>query len=215
MRFGADESPESSIRLARADDRAAVSRVCLLTADAGSDATGLYLDDTVVADIYAGPYLELEPELSFVVDTDRGVEGFIVGTADTRQFVERYRAEWLPGFARRHARPVPLPGAELSIAEEMTDRGYRPENMLIDELDDFPAHLHINLLPTLQGQGLGRQLIRTMLAALRERGIGAVHLGVASSNTSAIAFYRRLGFTELASSTPAHPLYGIRTDASV
>jgi ribosomal protein S18 acetylase RimI-like enzyme len=97
----------------------------------------------------------------------------------------------------------------------MTDRGYRPENMLIDEVDAFPAHLHINLLPSVQGQGLGRELIRTMLTALRERGIPAVHLGVSATNVSASAFYRRLGFTELASSTPEHPLFGIRTDAPV
>lgn len=151
----------------------------------------------------------------------------MVATADTRRFIERYRAEWLPGFAERHARPAAAgqsgtdqqgtepTGSVLSVAEEMTDRGYRPENMLIAELDEFPAHLHINLMPSLQGQGFGRELIRTILAALRERGVGAVHLGVAPTNVAAIAFYRRLGFTELASSTPAHPLFGIRTDAAV
>jgi len=209
----------SSIRLARSDDQADVYRVCLLTGNAGSDATGLYRDNTVVADIYAGPYLALEPELSFVVETDRGVEGYVIATADTRRFVERYRELWLPGFATRHPRPAPASGTEsgtaLSVADEMTERGYRPEGMLIDEVDEFPAHLHINLLPSLQGQGLGRELIRTILAALRERGVTAVHLGVSPSNSAASAFYRRLGFTELASSTPEHPLFGIRTDASV
>ncbi|GAA3891457.1 hypothetical protein GCM10022381_36680 [Leifsonia kafniensis] len=216
---GPELRPTSSIRQYRAADRADVYRVCLLTGDAGTDATGLYLDETVVADIYAGPYLELEPDLSFVVDTDRGVEGYIIGTADTRQFVRRYREHWLPGFADRHARPAAALGValgtELSLAEEMADRGYRPENMLIDEVDEFPAHLHINLLPSLQGQGLGRELIRTLLAALRERGVAAVHLGVSPTNASASAFYRRLGFTELGSSTPEHPLFGIRTDAPV
>ncbi len=33
-----------------------------------------------------------------------------------------------------------------------------PERMLIPELADYPAHLHIRLLPEFQGQGWGRQL---------------------------------------------------------
>jgi ribosomal protein S18 acetylase RimI-like enzyme len=222
-----DGRPASSIRLYQTADQADVYRVCLLTGNSGTDATGLYLDDTVVADIYAGPYLELEPELAFVVETERGVEGYAIATAHTKQFIERFREEWLPGFAKRHARPAANPAANpsdepgenprpaLSVAEEMTERGYRPENMLIDEVDEFPAHLHINLLPSLQGQGLGRELIRTILAALREHGADAVHLGVSPSNTSASAFYRRLGFTELASSSPERPLFGIRTDAEL
>ena len=36
---------------------------------------------------------------------------------------------------------------------------------------EYPAHLHIDLLPELQGQGWGRRLIDTLVAALRERGV--------------------------------------------
>ena len=65
------------------------------------------------------------------------------------------------------------------------------------ELADHPAHLHINLLPGYQGRGHGRTLMTTFLAALRARGVPAVHLGVASANTGARAFYARMGFTEI------------------
>ena len=37
--------------------------------------------------------------------------------------------------------------------------------------EDYPAHLHIDLLPEVQGQGWGRLLIATLVDALRERGV--------------------------------------------
>ena len=94
---------------------------------------------------------------------------------------------------------------------ELIEAGVDPERMRIAELAEYPAHLHIDLLPELQGQGFGRRLIDTLRAALAARGVPAVHLGMDAANTGARAFYDRLGFHELASSTPQSPLLGITT----
>ena len=80
------------VRPYRPGDRAAVYRICLLTGQDGGDATGLYPDD-LIPDVYAGPYVELEPDLAFVLDTTDGVAGYVIGAADTREFVRRYREE--------------------------------------------------------------------------------------------------------------------------
>jgi ribosomal protein S18 acetylase RimI-like enzyme len=70
--------------------------------------------------------------------------------------------------------------------------------MLVPEIADrYPAHLHIDLLPSGQRRGLGRRLMNTYLDALRERGVPGVHLTMDPANTGARAFYDRLGFTEL------------------
>lgn len=195
------------IRPYRPEDRAAVYRICTLTGDSGGDATGLYESDDLIPDIFAGPYVDFEPELAFVVDTGVTIAGYIIAAADTRAFVERYRTERLPDFAAKYPRDAgPVP--------EMVDLGYQPERMLVAEVDDYPAHLHIDLLPELQGLGFGRKLVRTLLAALAARGIRGLHLTMAASNTPARAFYDRLGFVELPSSTPHAPVLGIRTDAA-
>ena len=76
----------------------------------------------------------------------------------------------------------------------MVDILHHPERMVVPALAAWPAHLHIDLLPAYQRRGLGRQLIETFLAALREAGVRAVHLGVATRNVKARAFYDRLGF---------------------
>ena len=61
----------------------------------------------------------------------------------------------------------------------------------------FPSHLHIDLLPRLQGGGHGRRLMDMQLAALRDRGSQGVHLNVNAANLRALGFYRHLGFAEL------------------
>jgi ribosomal protein S18 acetylase RimI-like enzyme len=187
-------------------DYDAVSRICTLTAERGGDATGLYVSDELMPDIFVRPYVSLEPELAFVVEDTEGVAGYIVGVADTRRFVERFRAEWLPRIetAYEHTQPV------VTKDDNIRHLGFWPERMLIPELDEYPAHLHIDLLPRLQGRGLGRQLIDTLVAALRERGVAGLHLSMDAANTNARAFYDRLGFTELPSSTPDAPVLGTR-----
>ena len=60
-------------------------------------------------------------------------------------------------------------------------------------LTDFPAHMHIDLLPHVQASGWGRRLIETELAALRAHDVAGVHLGVSPTNEQAIGFYRHLG----------------------
>lgn len=194
------------IRPYRSSDYDAVSRICTLTAERGGDATGLYVSDELMPDIFVRPYVRLEPELAFVVDNDGEVGGYIVGVADTRGFVERFTAEWLPEFEKKYTHVVP----HTNKNEMIIHLGFWPERMLIDEVDEYPAHLHIDLLPPLQGRGLGRQLIERLKSELRDRGVPGLHLTLDAANTEARAFYDRIGFTELPSSAADAPALGMR-----
>jgi len=62
----------------------------------------------------------------------------------------------------------------------------------------FPAHLHMNLLPRAQGQGVGRLLLKHWLAATH---VGGVHVGVSGQNVRAARFWQRHGFDRLDAST--------------
>jgi len=197
--------PRMTIRRYQRSDLDAVSRVCLLTAAAGGDATGAFVDDELMPEIWARPYLAIEPEWAWVVAGDDGaVSGYILAAPDTRGFVERYRAEWLPRLSARYTRAEPA----LTPDDRMRELGFTPERMLVPEVDEYPAHLHIDLLPHLQGRGLGRQLIDTLEHALGDAGVPGLHLSLDPANTGALAFYRRLGFGELESSTVDEPLLG-------
>lgn len=188
-------------------DYDAVSAICLLTAEAGGDATGLYVSDDLMPDVFARPYLAYQPELAFVVEDEHGVGGYILGVGDTAAFVEWFGREWLPReIAGRYEHTEPV----VSKDDLIRHLGFWPERMLIPELADYPAHLHIDLLPRLQGQGLGRQLINTLLDALRQRGAQGLHLSMDAANLGARAFYDRLGFAELPSSAVDAPVLGLR-----
>jgi ribosomal protein S18 acetylase RimI-like enzyme len=200
-----DLNAAGSIRAYAPGDFDSVSDICLRTAEAGRDATGLYVSDELMPDIFARPYLLFEPELAFVLEAGQRVVGYILGVADTARFVERYRAEWLPGFSRKYAHVRP-PGTRDELIRHL---GFVPERMLIPELDRYPAHLHIDLLPEFQRRGFGRALLQALVAALRQRGVPGLHLSMDPANVSARAFYDRLGFGELPSSKPEAPLLGI------
>ena len=182
-----------TIRPYREGDRAAVYDICVRTADAGGDARGRWSTDDLMPDLFAGPYVDLQPELAFVLDDGDRAVGYVVGTADTAAFAGLLRTEWLPRLTAKYPRPDPPRSAEDAMVELL----YRPERLLVPELAGFPAHLHIDLLPDHQGAGHGRALIDTFLRAAGRAGAPALHVGMVSSNTRARAFYDRLGFTEI------------------
>ncbi|WP_051792062.1 GNAT family N-acetyltransferase [Amycolatopsis jejuensis] len=207
-----DGTGELTIRPYRPEDRDDIADICLRTGAAGADATGMYSDDTLVADAAALPYVEFAPDLAFVVDDGKRVLGYLVGVADTDEFLAWWEREWKPGFAARHPEPGPPTGRTPPIPEELLIWvGLNPEATRIPEAADYPAQLHINLLPELQGLGFGRKLVDTFRAALAKRGVPALYLGVDAANKGAVAFYVRLGFHELPSSSPEHPIFGIST----
>jgi ribosomal protein S18 acetylase RimI-like enzyme len=191
------------------DDVASLSRVCLLTGDSGGDATGKYADDDLLADIFLLPYLALEPSLAHVLELDGRTVGYIVGASDSVAFAEAYRSEWVPRFAARH----PLVDPPSTDTEVLAQLGHTTEHLIGPDHALFPAHLHIDLLPEAQGQGWGKQLMRTLLLQLAGEGVPGVQLGVGERNVGAQAFYRRLGFTPLPSTPDDGLRLGIRTDA--
>jgi ribosomal protein S18 acetylase RimI-like enzyme len=75
---------------------------------------------------------------------------------------------------------------------------HHPDYFYPEPYDAYPSHLHIDLLPRVQGQGYGRELMGQLLERLRERGSPGVHLGMSAVNDRAYGFYRALGFSELA-----------------
>lgn len=187
----------SRLRPFRPGDEPALAEICLRTADAGADGTGIFEDDAIWAHMFVLPYVARHPDLAFVVEDDDGtVAGYAVATDDTRAFERWFAADWWP----RHAHRWPKPDRERTRQDGTLlyayGRGSEPEPYA----DGFPAHLHIDLLPGVQGQGWGRRLIDALLNALRERGVPAVHLVASVHNTGALAFYTRLGFAALPSS---------------
>src|SRR5512142_2368714 len=142
------------IRPYRDTDLHAVYDVCVRTGDAG----GMYSSDDLMPDLFAGPYLFLEPEFAFVLDDGDRAAGYVLGTPDTAAFVRAYRERWMPRLDGRYPVPPELP---MSREDQMSGLHYPPERLLRPGLEAYPANLPIGLLPPVQGGGHGRALMET------------------------------------------------------
>ncbi|BCL24899.1 GNAT family N-acetyltransferase [Streptomyces tuirus] len=202
-------TPSPAIRPYRPADRPALDDICIRTAHHGEDSRPHYADPGIFPVTFAAPYAHLEPDLVFVLDDGHGrAVGYILGAADTPRFAEAFRARWLPLVADHYPEP---PRPPRTPDEAIAGLLHHPERMVLPELAAHPAHLHIDLLPDWQGRGHGRRLMRTFLGALRDRGVPAVHLSMATANTRARAFYDRMGFAEIDIPEPGEATYLGRT----
>ncbi|MFB9464309.1 GNAT family N-acetyltransferase [Streptomyces cinereospinus] len=198
-----------AVRPYRPEDRAALDDICVRTAHVGQDSRPHYRDPGIFPATFAAPYVHLEPELAFVLDDGHGrAVGYVLGTADTPRFVAEFRAKWLPLVADAYPDPV---GEPATPDESIVRLLHRPERMIVPELADHPAHLHIDLLPAWQRRGHGRALMHRFLRALADAGVPAVHLSMATANTAARAFYDRLGFRPIDVPDPGPVTYLGRT----
>ena len=181
------------IRQARPEDRAALFSICLLTADAGGDASTLYSDPDYPGLIWSVPYLEFEPEHAFVLDDNGTITGYVVGARDTRAFERQLDAHWWPKLAQKYADRK----GTAKFDSKVLDHIRQPSHARAALCDEYPAHLHINLLPPAQSGGWGRKLIEAELNSLRNAGAKALHLGLSLTNDRAYGFYKHIGLTEI------------------
>lgn len=194
-----DDGP-ADLRLFRPGDLDDLYRICLLTAGGGGDGTHLFREPRLPGDLYAAPYALLEPSLALVAEDAAGVGGYVVSALDSADFERRLERDWLPGLRARYPEPPPEVAAGLSEPEQFALRYiHHPFGTDARLARAYPSHLHIDLLPRLQGRGMGRHMMTAFVGLLAEQGSPGVHLHVGRSNQRAPGFYRRLGFTELPS----------------
>lgn len=192
------------IRPAEPGDADALYEICLLTADAGVDGSALFSDRKLPGYIWAAAYGALEPHFAFLLVDGHRALGYVLAAPDTAAFEDRLARDWWPEVRARLAHFKPTAQND----QMALDRINAPERHNPAQLIDYPAHLHINLLPEAQSGGWGRRMIETELDALRAAGVKGVQLGVALTNSRAAGFYSHLGFTDI--SLPGHLTFGMK-----
>ena len=122
----------------------------------------------------------LDPDFAFVLDDGHQAVGYVVGTPDTAAFAREYRERWIPRLAGRY--PVP-PVPPVTPDERMIALHYWPERLLWPGLPEYPAHLHIDLLPDFQAAGHGRRLMAAFCDAVARAGAAGVHVTVVAETS--------------------------------
>lgn len=191
-------------------DLDALYAISLATGASGQDASALHRDPKLIGHIYSAPYALLSPETAFVAEDEDGVAGYVVGVLDTRAFDERLEREWWPALRRQYADPSAIPASAWNADQKRSFSIHHPKRTADAIVDAFPAHIHMNLLPRLQGRGIGRALLERWLHTARERGADGVHLGANAENHRAISFWQRCGFARLEVPGETSVWFGLR-----
>ena len=145
---------------------------------------------------YVGPYVVFEQELAFVLEDKLGVCGYVLGTKDTKLFFKVMTEEWLPKYQKRFPMPEGDPES-WNLDKKIFALIHNPNVSIPDSLNDFPAHLHIDLLPRARKKGNGRRMIETLHKKLKMLGIKGVFLDVGINNLNAQSFYEKIGYKKL------------------
>ena len=132
---------------------------------------------------YCDYYIEKEPYNCFVAanEEDRAV-GYIICTENFDAFLQCFTDEY---------------AEKMKYNKYLYKATLRSVKLQKTFKELYPAHLHIDVLPEYQRQGLGHQLVDRLCAHLKAKNVPGVMLTVGSSNEVGQSFYNKYGFTKL------------------
>ena len=146
---------------------------------------------------YVDYYPRFAFETSFVTCDENGKPlGYLLCESDADRFFK------LMSEAYQEEMDAIVPGS--------FERFMNSQSFLQTFKDQYPAHLHIDLLPSAQNMHLGSKLL---IEELKARNIPGVLLGVSKTRPPAIHFYKKHGF-EVLEEEPSGYTMGLKLDES-
>lgn len=183
------------IRKAEESDLDAIASICLKTGFYGKDASHLFSQPEMIGKYCALPYYSFNKDFCLVLEKDKVVMGYCIGTPNSDAFFEWMENSWLPELRTQYPKNTPTK----SLQEQQILDAIHGNAIPAPEPwhSTYPSHLHINLLPPAQGGGWGKKLIHDMWQLLASAGAPGVFLSIWKQNINADKFYRAIGFQEL------------------
>ncbi len=149
-----------------------------------------------LADEVSYYYTQYEPESIFVAEVEGEIVGALLGGVDTHRHERYYKQRIRPYLARQclmgaYGWPVWL------MAVMRTEIAGRKIVAPRVDRNQYPAHLHIGILPAWRRQGIGTALMDSYAKYLRKKGVAGYHLYASSFHPLGVSFYRKLGLEDL------------------
>jgi GNAT superfamily N-acetyltransferase len=189
-------SQDIIIRPYDARDRQEVRRICCDTAFMGDMLENFFDDREIFADFAISYYTDYEPQSLFVAENSGGIVGYIAGCCDTLRYKRILEGRILPktilkilsrGLIVKLKTRVFLLNCLKSL---MRGEFNRPVF-----LNEYPAHLHINITDNVRRLGVGFRLMDKLLEYFRENKITGVQLS--SISKIGQSFFSKLNFAVL------------------
>ncbi len=136
-----------------------------------------------VLHIFCDYYIENEPENCFVLSDKGKAVGYVICAENFGEFKKIYESVYVPKTN--------------GMSKNLMNWANEAYDLQEKYMNEYPAHLHIDILPEYQRGGWGSKLIETLLEHLKEKNINGVMLTAGTANKIADKFYRKFGFNEL------------------
>jgi len=203
------------IRNYRREDEPAVEDITYRTGFKGEDLTGrdFFDDRRLFFMFFICYYTRYEPEHFFVaLDTSNDhVVGFICGATDTAAQEKSFGRKMIPRIIARIFLYTTwrYPRTFKTLLGMMRGMGgLEDKGTTAAVRSDYPAHLHINLLPEYQHAGLGTRLMSHFEGHLIRQGVTGVHLQTTNHNYKAVPFYKKMGYAIVhETAAKSHPVF--------
>ncbi len=202
------------IRKYKKDDRKGIIDICIQTGYMGEDARDRFDDHYLFGLLFCLYYVDYEPENCFVAidDKEGTVVGYILSSLDSKVQKSAFTRKMIPKILIRVIfYSLWRYRRSFNIIRHMRRLESKQDNSFKQELVvDYPAHLHINVLPHYHQQGIGTKLLLRLEEHLLLNSCKGVHLYTSDKNIKAIPFYKKSEYNLLHSSPS---LMGLWPDA--
>ena len=163
-----------TIRQYQDKDKARLEDICRITDRA-------HLEDELLLTLYLRYYITYEKENCFVAaDDEDNAVGYIISTKEWNVWKEDFPRFLLEGKRK-----------------EIVEKGMDGIESFAPFAKEYPAHLHIDILPSCQRMGLGHRLMDALVSHYRKEGVAGLMLGVDPENEKGVNFYKKYGFKPL------------------
>ncbi|GAB4336643.1 MAG: GNAT family N-acetyltransferase [Candidatus Abyssubacteria bacterium] len=194
MQVPREKLARATVRNYQPGDRQTLRTICYETGLMGEPIDPHFGCLDLFADYWMNYYTDHEPESAFVAELDGRVIGYLVGCKDTKRQQEIQAKVILPRIRRKlFTFGYKIDYRFFSFMWRYTRSMVRRE-FPEEPIDDYPAHLHMNLIDGCRSGGVGSRLMSAYFDYLGACGVKGIHLGTTSHNTLAVPFYKKWGF---------------------
>lgn len=189
---------EILIRPCRPEDVEGVSEVCCRCGFAGEEIgqSQRFRDRHLFAMLFSRYYLRYEQGSCYVAVPAREpgrVVGYVLGCPDTARYDRLFARAMVPRIAAR-VFLVTWWRYPSTLRELLRWQAGNPWKSANPAGPEYPAHLHIDLLPEYQRQGIGGRMLETLEARFLELGLPGIHLVTSNHHAKSLPFYEKHGY---------------------
>lgn len=159
-------------------DKISVEKICIETAPNSMKFNDRRIQYTLL--MYNRYYTRVLKHSFVAVDENNNPIGYILCAPDFNAYYDSFSKNELKQIKRQSIFDYFMAYSELKLLKKYST--------------DYPAHLHIDIFPTYQGQGIGRSLIDALEKYLKSISTPGLMLSVSSRNKGAVEFYKHCGF---------------------